>query len=82
MITYNQILLLLKNAPKGAPIEHLFAARIIPHLPKCKQRAIATVQCAMLDPDYKCLCDLYQKDYGFDLHHKMKSIVAEIYKRA
>lgn len=80
MIEPSQIISLLQNIPLGAPIEHYITSRVYAELPKCKQRAIATLQCAMLEPAYKPLVEAF-KAQNYDLHQKMQEMVKQVYAR-
>lgn len=81
MIRPDEVIQLLKNVPDGFPIEHYIIARIEARLPQCKQRAIATIHCSMLEPEYKELCQLFQEKHNYNLHQKFKTVLDAINKR-
>lgn len=81
MIRPDEVIDLLKRIPEGFPPEHYIIARIESRLPQCKQRAIATIHCSMLEPEYKELCQLFQEKHNYNLHQKFKTILDAIYKR-
>lgn len=70
----------LKNINADTPIEHLMQT-LYSQLPRCVQRAIATLQCTQLETEYKALRSSLMIDYKFDLHQHIRDEVERILKR-
>lgn len=76
-----QIFSALRNLPPGFAAEHWIISRIYSQLPRCKQRAIASLHCSMLEDEYKELCSIYKTEHNYDLHQKFRGMIEEVYKR-
>lgn len=75
----SEVIQILKRIPEGAPPEHYIISRIEAKLPKCKQRAIATIHCTMIESEYTDLVEEYKK-YNYNLHQKFQTILQRLNK--
>lgn len=73
----SQVIDILKRIPEGTPPEHYIISRIEAVLPKCKQRAIATIHCTMIENEYKDLVEMYKK-FNYNLHQKFQTILQRL----
>lgn len=80
MIEPRHIIAALKTIDANTPIE-AFMTNLYAQLPKCIQRAIGTLQCAQLEPEYREIRTRLMAEYGFDVHQHIREKQERILKR-
>lgn len=70
----------LKKINAYTPIE-AFIQGLYQQLPTCVQRAIGTLQCAQLEPEYRNIKARLMADFGFDLHQHIRDQIQKILMR-
>ncbi len=80
MIEPKHIIEKLKQINANTPIE-AFVQGIYNQLPRCVQRAIGTLQCTQLEPEYKAVRLRLMTDFNFDIHQHIRAQIEVIIKR-
>ena len=80
MIEPKHIIHALKTVDANTPLE-TFLQGLYKQLPRCVQRAIGTLQCTQLEPEYKAIRTRLMTEFGFDLHQHIRAEIERILKR-
>jgi hypothetical protein len=80
MIEPRHIIQALQTIDGNTPLE-TFIRGLFDQLPRCVQRAIGTLQCTQLEPEYKALRTRLMAEFGFDLHQHIRAEIERILKR-
>lgn len=70
----------LQTINQDTPIES-FMNQLYMQLPTCINRAIATLQCAQLEKEYKPLVEKMKVEFDFDLHLSIRNQIEKILTR-
>lgn len=80
MIEPKHIIEALKQIDANTPIE-AYMTSLYSQLPKCIQRAIGTLQCAQLEPNYREVRTRLMAELNFDVHQHIRAEQERILKR-